>query len=255
MKPVERYGVCRLNLIAVRQEPSLSSPMCTQLLFGDHYQVVAEITDKNFLRIKIYADGAEGWIDSRQHHDISPGYFDYLCRAEFKITTDITSSILYNKSNIVIVMGSIIPISSAELFRMEEQFAFNGEAKSLGQYRDAEFLKTQVLKYVNAPYLPGGKSPFGIDEGALIQMAYRFCGHLLPRYPAQQLRSGRPVSGLHDACRGDLVLMEKPGGKLHPAILIDISPYRIAHVAEKVVIEELTPDQSLAGIRRILTAE
>lgn len=145
MKPVERYGVCRLNLVAVRHEPSFSSPWCTQLLFGDHYQVIAETTDKRFLRIKIYADGVEGWIDSRQHHDISSGYFDYLCRAEFKITTDITSSILYNKSTIIIIMGSIIPISSAELFRMEEQFAFNGEAKSLGQYRDAEFLKAQIL--------------------------------------------------------------------------------------------------------------
>lgn len=239
----------------MRHEPSFSSPWCTQLLFGDHYQVIAETTDKRFLRIKIYADGVEGWIDSRQHHDISSGYFDYLCRAEFKITTDITSSILYNKSTIIIIMGSIIPISSAELFRMEEQFAFNGEAKSLGQYRDAEFLKAQILKYVNAPYLPGGKSPFGIDEGALVQMAYKFCGHLLPRFPAQQLRCGRPVSGLNDACRGDLVFIEKPGHNLHPAILTDIQPYRIAHVAEKVLIEELSPDQKLAGIRRILTAE
>lgn len=254
MRPVEKFGVTRLNLIAVRHEPSWSAPWCTQLLFGDHYQVIAETTDQKFLRIKIYADGVEGWIDSRQHHDISQDYFDYLCRSEFKITTDVTSSILYNKTAIVIVMGSIIPISSAELFRMEEQFAFNGESKSLGQYRDAEYLRTQIQKYVGAPYLPGGKSPFGIDEGGFVQMAYKFCGYMLPRYPAQQLRYGRPVSDLSEACLGDLLFLETSGKNPRPAILIDIAPYQIVHVDEKVRVEELDPDVKIAGIRRILTA-
>lgn len=253
MKSEERFGVCRLNLVAVRHEPSFSSPWCTQLLFGDSYQVFAETADKKFIRIKIYADGVEGWIDSRQHHEISSDYFEYLNRAEFKITTDVTSTILYNKSSVTIVMGSIIPISAAELFRMEEQFAFNGEAKSLGQYRDAEFLKTQIMKYYGAPFLPGGKSPFGIDGGGLVQMAYKFCGYMLPRYPEQQLRCGRRVSDIGKAGSGDLIFIEAEEKRLQPAILIDTMPLRVAYVAEKVRFDELRPDVRLAGIRRVLT--
>ncbi|MCS6973887.1 MAG: C40 family peptidase [Cyclobacteriaceae bacterium] len=254
MKPVEGYGVCRLSMVAVWQEPSFTSGWNTQLLFGDHYQVIAETTDKKFLRIKIYADGAEGWIDSRQHHAISAEYFDYLSRAEFKITTDVTSGILYNRSTVVIVMGSIIPISSAELFRMEEQFAFNGEAKSLGQYRDAEYLKSQAMKYLSTPFLPGGKSPFGIDDAAFVQMAFRFCGYMLPRFALQQIRCGRSVNDITASRTGD-VLFFRSANNLHPAILISTDPFQVIHVVDKVRIDDLTPDAEVADIRRILTSE
>ncbi len=252
MIPAESYGVCRLTMVAVRQEASLASPWCTQLLFGDHYLVVARSADSRFLRIKIYADGAEGWIDSRQHQPIPAEYFDYLSRAEFKITTDIISHILYNKSPVVIVMGSIIPISSAELFRMEEHFAFNGEAKSLGQYRDAEFLKYQALKYLGAPYLPGGKTPFGIDPGGLIQMAYKFCGYQLPRFPEQQIKCGKAVPDPDHIQPGDLLSMQDAGEPLHPAIVLETKPLTVLHVVEKVKTEELSAPITPSAIRRIL---
>lgn len=254
MIPAEGYGVCRLSMVAVRNEPDFSSVWCTQLLFGDHYIVLAQTNNRKFVRIKIYSDGVEGWIDSRQHHAISSDYFDYLCRAEFKITTDVTTGMLYNKTPVVIVMGSIIPISSAELFKMEEHFAFNGEAKTLGQYRDFEYLKSQAMKYLGAPHLPGGKTPFGIDESGLVQMAYRFCGYLLPRYPEQQIRYGRPVAEPRQLLPGDLLFIRRADGGLHPAILLETTPFRVLHVEEKVKAEILPAGITPVGMRRILTA-
>ncbi len=38
-------------------------------------------------------------------------------------------TVLYKKSPLTIVMGSVVPISNSELFKIEEQFAFNGESK------------------------------------------------------------------------------------------------------------------------------
>src|SRR5215203_2991328 len=154
------YGVCRLSVVPIRIEASDRSEQVTQLLFGDHYEVIFKNHDQKWLRIRTHFDQYEGWIDQKQHHAISHDYFDYLNRAEFKITTDATSTILYNKAPIMILLGSMIPISSFELFKMEEQFAFNGEAKNLGQKREYEFLKSAAMKYLNAPYLWGGKSPF-----------------------------------------------------------------------------------------------
>src|SRR5436190_20620173 len=145
------YGVCRLSVVPVRAESSDKSELVSQLLFGDHYEVIDLTDDKKWLRIRVYSDQYEGWIDRRQHHEISSEYFDYLNRAEFKITTDITTSILFNKSPLVIVLGSVIPISSSELFKMEEQYAFNGEAKNIGQKREFEFLKQIASKYMHAP--------------------------------------------------------------------------------------------------------
>ena len=114
-----------------------------------------------------------------------------LNHAEFKITTDVTSSILYNKSRQIILMGSMIPISSSELFKMEEQFAFNGEAKNLGQKREYEFLRNMAIKYLNSPYLWGGKSPFGIDCSGFIQMVFKICGYRASKRFRQQANQGK----------------------------------------------------------------
>jgi hypothetical protein len=129
------YGVCRLALVSIRKEPRDAAEQVTQLLFGDHYEVTGTSEDKRWLRIVIYADRAEGWLDARQHHTISREYFDQINQTDFKITTEVASPVLYKKSPLTIVMGSIVPISNSELFKIEEQFAFNGEAKGLGQRR------------------------------------------------------------------------------------------------------------------------
>ena len=141
------YGVCRLAVVPVRSDPMELSGQVTQLLFGDHYEVIAFSPDSQWGRIRIYADQCEGWLELKQHHPISSEYFNQINQTDYKITTDIASPVLYKKLPLTIVMGSVVPISNAELFKIGEQFAFNGEAKSLGQRRDFEFIKTIACKY------------------------------------------------------------------------------------------------------------
>src|SRR5688572_4073417 len=92
------YGVCRLSVVPVRKEPADQSELVTQLLFGDEYQVLEYSKDKKWILVRIHFDQYQGWVDSKQHHRITREYFDYIGRAEYKITTDLTSSLLYNKS-------------------------------------------------------------------------------------------------------------------------------------------------------------
>lgn len=230
------FGICRLSVVPVRLEPSEKTEMVTQLLFGDQYEVTQQSADKKWLKIKIQYDQYEGWIDDKQHHAISKDYFDYLDQAEFKITTDITTSILYHKSPQVILMGSMIPISSSELFKMEEQFAFNGEAKNVGQKREFEFLKNTAVKYINAPYLWGGKSPFGIDCSGLTQMVFKISGYSLFRDAWQQANQGKAVKIYHDAKPGDLVFFKNTEGKIvHVGILLNED--KIIHASGRVRID------------------
>jgi len=256
------FGVCRLSIVPVRAETSDKAELVTQLLFGDHYEVVAVSKDKKWFQIRIHFDQYPGWIDARQHHQISREYFEYINRADFRITTDINTSILHNKNPIVIVMGSIIPISASELFKMDEQFAFNGESKSLGQKRDFEFVKNTARKYLNAPYLWGGKSPFGIDCSGFTQMVFKINGYRLFRDASQQAKQGKKVI-FKDVQPGDLAFFQNKESKIsHTGIVLPDN--KIIHASGKVRIDHFNEEgilntdsktitHGLAQIRRILS--
>ena len=256
------YGVCRLAVVPVRSEPKHRAEQVTQLLFGDHYEVIESAEENKWLRIRIHADQYEGWLDARQHHTISQEYFLQINIANFKITTDLTSSILYRKNPLTIVMGSIVPISGSELFKMEEQFAFNGEAKSLGLRRDAEFLRNTALKYLNTPYQWGGKSPFGIDCSGFTQMVFRIGGYSLLRDAAQQYTQGKKVKDLALAQPGDLAFFGQGDNHITHVGLV-LPDQKIIHCAGQVRVDYLMEEgilhaetkvytHSLVGLRRLL---
>jgi gamma-D-glutamyl-L-lysine dipeptidyl-peptidase len=246
------YGVCRLSVVPVRKEPSDRSEQVTQLLFGDDYEVLEYTQDKRWLNIRITFDQYTGWIDANQHHSISSEFFDYISRAEFKITTDLTSSLLYNKSTVHILIGSVIPISTTELFKMEEQFAFNGNAKSLGQKREMEFLRSVAQKYINAPYLWGGKSPFGIDCSGLVQMVFKICGYRLQRDAWQQATNGKAVDSFAERAAGDIAFFADEKGKIvHTGILLQED--KILHASGRVRIDQITEQGIVNSETKALT--
>jgi hypothetical protein len=212
------FGVCRLAVVSVYEQPDYRSLQHNQLLFGEHYQVTG--SKEGWVSVQLAFDGSGGWIPLSQHHSISSEYFDQINASDYKITTDITATLLYNKNPLTIVLGSIVPISNSELFKIEEQLAFNGESKSLSQKRDAEFLNTILAKYWNAPHQPGGKSPFGIDATGLVQMVFKICGYKLPRTLEQQLHSGAVIEHFDKATSGDIFFMKRiSDGEISPAIL------------------------------------
>jgi hypothetical protein len=246
------YGVCRLSLVSVRQAPQESAPMITQLMFGDHYEVLDVPDQKNWVFIRIHFDRSEGWINAEQHHGITHEYFEQINHANFKITTDITCSILFKKSPLTILMGSIVPISNSELFKLEEQFAFNGESKSLGQKREYEFLKSIALKYLNAPSLAGGKSPFGVDAAGLIQMVFKIAGYTIPRQLDMQIKEGKKVNGFEESRPGDVAFFNgQSNNNLHAGIMLD--DQKIIHSDGKVRIDFMMEDGILRPESKIYT--
>lgn len=256
------YGVCRLSVVSVRKDSADHAELVTQLLFGDDYEVIGKTPDKKRLKIRINFDLYEGWIDARQHHSITKEYYEFISRAEFKISTDLASSLLYNKTALPILIGSIIPISGSELFKMEEQFAFNGDSKSLGLKREFDFLKAIALKYLNAPYLWGGKNPFGMDCSGFVQMVFKICGYRLFRDAWQQANQGKSVKSFDQIHPGDVAFFKNAEGKItHTGILLET--HRIIHASGRVRIDHFNEQgilnldtkvytHELAHIRRIL---
>jgi gamma-D-glutamyl-L-lysine dipeptidyl-peptidase len=248
------YGVCRLSLIPMRMEPSHKAEQANQLLFGEHYEVLEADNSRQWIRIRTNFDRYEGWINGKQHHSVSREYFLYNDKAEFKITTELTTSMLYHKSRLIILLGSIIPISSSELFKMEEQFAFNGEAKNLGLKREYDFLKAIAFKYLNSPYQWGGKSPFGIDCSGFVQMVFKICGYRLYRDSLQQAGQGKSVGSFHDAIAGDLAFFTS-GSKSIDHVGIVLEEDKIIHASGRVRIDHFTEEGILNLDTKIFTHE
>jgi len=212
------YGVCRLTIVPVFEKPDYNSRQHNQLLFGEAYEVTGKKGE--WFSILTVFDGEGGWVLASQHHSITKEYFDQINTSDYKITTDTSATLLYNKNPLTVVMGSIVPISSSELFNIEEQLAFNGETKSMSQKRDGEFLKSVLNKFINTPFVPGGKTPFGSDASGFIQIAFKIAGYKLPRLAEQWTNVGNKVDGIEAATTGDIVLLKSSEG-IVPSVYIN----------------------------------
>jgi hypothetical protein len=137
---------------------------------------------------------------------------------------------------------------------MDEQFAFNGEAKSLGQKRDFEFLKTISLKYLNVPEQEGGKSPFGVDGVGLVQMVYRVSGYSISRSPEKLVKQQKTVKNIDRVRPGDIAFfVSRKEGKVKTGLLLEEN--RVLHADGRVKIDHLLEDGVLDTETKIFTHE
>lgn len=202
-------GICRLAAVAMRTKPTHDAKMSSQVLFGEHYTILQQQGD--WLEIKLEYDDSQGWISRFQHSEISQGYFDQINHSDYKVCMDLSGTIFFQKKKVHIVLGSILPIATNELFKLEEQLAFNGESKSLSQRRDADFLIEVLKKFDHAPELPGGKTPFGLDAAAFVQQAFKLCGYRLPRYLDTIKKSGKALKPGQEPKAGDILIADSIG--------------------------------------------
>ena len=138
-----------------------------------------------------------------------------------------------------LVLGSQLPnLRNNTLTIEEESFSFNGDFNSLQENPDKKQFKTTALKYLNAPFLLGGKSPFGIDNSGFVQMVYKLSGVFLKRNSSQQAQQGELINFINESQLGDLAFFEnEEGGIIHVGIILDNE--HIIHAFGKVRIDKI----------------
>ncbi|MBW6536788.1 MAG: C40 family peptidase [Mariniphaga sp.] len=234
------YGISGLSLIPVRKEPSEKSEMVTQVLFGEHFEIFEEMV--GWSHVKLAWDGYEGWIDSKMITPLNVRRFYQLEKRAFAVTGDILSIVpVTNEQNLMLVAGSTLPVWRPYLREFSigsEKYKAAGEVFYGKSKNQRDVLITQALKYFNAPYLWGGRSPFGIDCSGFTQVIYKMIGLTIPRDASQQVKMGTALSFVDEAKHGDLAFFDDEEGNIvHVGIIWKRN--KIIHASGKVRIDNV----------------
>ncbi len=243
------FGICLLSIIPVRLEPSHKSEMVTQILFGELYRII-EISEK-WTKVKLTFDDYEGWISSNQVRGISESEYMRLYHSDPAVTMELVQIVSNDTTRTLLplVMGSSLPGLTDQRIRVnQDEFFFEGVtvANTGSDLTSAPHnhanvrihLVEDAMLYLNAPYLWGGRSPFGIDCSGFVQMAYKLKNVTLQRDASQQARQGEVVGLLAEAEPGDLVFFDDEEENInHVGMLID--RHRIIHCSGKVRVDTI----------------
>ncbi|MDA3815919.1 MAG: C40 family peptidase [Prolixibacteraceae bacterium] len=236
------YGISDLSSIPVRTEPTEKSEMCTQVLLGEHYEIVEE--GKKWCKIKLFHDGYEGWIDTKMVVKISKREYNFLSNKLHYVTADIFNIIQQTDDyrNFLIVAGSTLPRfvkkhSTFKIANTQYKLLSNAPVKPVEKDARTRIINT-ALSYFNSPYLWGGRTPLGIDCSGLSQIVYKIGGVNIPRDSSQQALLGENFSFVEEALPGDLAFFDNEEGDItHVGIIWEKN--KIIHSSGKVRIDNL----------------
>jgi len=209
-----KFGVCLLSVIPVRSEPSDKAEITTQLLFGE--LIVINETHNSWMRIRNVYDNYEGWVDQKQISQIIENEFYRLNKAPVQYSKDLVE-VVHGESGYLapVLFGSTIRDLVDGKFQIDrKQFSFNGHLSAPGERPKINSIIEDSLLFLNAPYLWGGKSPFGIDCSGLTQIVFKANGIELLRDAAQQSTQGETISLIDEAEPGDLAFFDNDEGKI-----------------------------------------
>ena len=179
-------GICKLAFAPIRKDAGSIYEMVSQLLYGETYTIIEQ--HNGWLKIKCDYDNYIGWISANQHSANDSGLsFNGICK-------NLIEQIHINNSIINITAGASVGGSINEL--------------------NWENIYTQSSLYINAPYLWGGRSPFGIDCSGFTQVIYKSVGIKLLRDAEQQATQGQTIDFASTAKFGDLAFFDNTESKI-----------------------------------------
>lgn len=244
------YGVCYQSIVPVRANPSHRGEMITQLLFGEHYTVIDMDEKREWVLVENAFDQYRGWIDEKQHKPVSKEYFEIADSMRWPANKDLVGLVHGQNKVIPIVYGSVLPIYNNGVMIIEkEPFKYQGEVFYPRESVNYDFLYSVARFYFAAPYLWGGRTPFGIDCSGFVQQVFKICGFSLPRDAYQQAERGTRID-FPDCLPGDVAFFNNPEGRVtHVGIVCENN--RIMHASGEVRIDKL----DAKGICNVYTRE
>ncbi|MDA7716744.1 C40 family peptidase [Flavobacteriaceae bacterium] len=229
------YGICHLSIIPLRKDSTSKSELVSQLIYGELFKVL-ESNEKWFL-IECIDDNYKGWINHSQFKEISEHDLKKVLRIEAKYLNNRTAEIETENGTMSIIIGS--KISSCSILNHK----LNTKTDSKNSIIENSF------KFLNSPYLWGGRTPYGIDCSGFTQQVYKLNGFQLSRDANQQVIQGKEII-LEDAKPGDLAFFGEDGIS-HVGIIMNSN--KIIHAFGSVRIDDLNQNGIINSISNKLT--
>jgi gamma-D-glutamyl-L-lysine dipeptidyl-peptidase len=229
---MERY-ICENIFVPLRSGPTHKSEMLSQVLFGEKYTV----TDKSgtWLKIKSSFDNYQGWIDTDHlQHTLDEGTScgHVLSQSLLCYKND--------KTKMILEAGCEIydPDFEDKVFSIGKNFYKTSPGFSKNYISTNDSLPDIAMKFINSPYIWGGRIPSGIDCSGLTQLAYKIFNIPIARDAADQAGEGTMIDFIDDALPGDLAFFDNERGRISHVGMI-LSKGRIIHASGRVRIDSV----------------
>ncbi len=234
------YGICRVTLLPMYREPVPGSGMSSQLLFGELYQISRRTKDGDWLFAEGENQAGSGWILASQHQQLEEREFVFFGQAAFHVSTSTIGKLIWDKTPVYLLPGSQLHADQNELFDWAASFSFEGESRPFSEKVTREQLVSIATGFLNAPYLSGGRSIFGLFGGSWLQLVFKIGGYRVPNYLSTLLTAGEEV-GLAGMRAADMLIFGNEHG-IPSGVGLYMGEGKLLLVDGKVRILEFDPE-------------
>ncbi len=229
---MESY-ICENVFVPLRSGPSHKSEMLSQLLFGEKYTVADKLG--TWLKIETLFDKYMGWIDYN-HLQQSPYYGNsggYVLNKALLCYKD-------DKTKMVLEAGCEIfnPDFESKFFLVGTNKYTTPDEFSKNYTESNDTLSDIAMKFINSPYLWGGRLPSGLDCSGFTQLVYKIHHIAIPRDSWQQAEAGKSIDFIDETIPGDLVFFDNDRGKISHVGMI-FSKGLVIHCSGRVRIDSI----------------
>lgn len=229
-----QFGICHLSVIPLRAEPSEKSEMISQLLFGEAFEIIE--SQEKWTKVKCLWDGYEAWLDNKQViFGITEN--EALSTLRSSVMLDKISEVETDYYSNYISIASSQSIDIIQKYIPNVKYRFSGRAVDMGS-KAIQPIEILVKKWINTPYLWGGRSIFGIDCSGFTQSVFKLYGVKLKRDAYLQAEQGSLVNFIEEVQAGDLAFFDNDEERIvHVGIILD--KQHIIHASGHVRIDRL----------------